>query len=177
MKKLNKDLEYGEMNPASQGFTLIEILVGLTIIGMLFSFGFVSYRDFTRRQTLSSFVKQVQGDFRLAQANALAGIKPNSSACDSTYILDNYGVEVLSSTEYQIIAQCSKVGVSTTITTKDVEIPTGITISTPSINPIKFKVLGQGNNIPSGETVVITLTQLGTSNTQTVTISAGGEIK
>lgn len=162
---------------SSKGFTLIEILVGLTIVGMLFSFGFVSYRDFTRRQTLGSFSKQLQGDIRLAQANALSGVKPQVAACDSTYVLDNYSFHIISSTEYELVAVCSKVGFTSSITTKDVELPAGITISIPAINPITFKVLGQGNNIQSGQTVVYTLTQLGTANTHTVTVSAGGEVK
>ena len=45
-----------------KGYTLIEILVGLAIIGLLFSFGFVSFRDYSRRQTLAGAVKEVQGD-------------------------------------------------------------------------------------------------------------------
>jgi len=144
---------------------------------MLFSFGFVSYRDFTRRQTLGSFAKQLQGDIRLAQANALSGIKPQVASCDSTYILDNYSFNILSATEYELVAVCSKVGFASSITTKSVELPIGITISTPAINPVTFKVLGQGNNIPSGQTVVYTLTQLGTANTHTMTVSSGGEVK
>lgn len=161
----------------SFGFTLIELLVGLTIIGSLFGYGFVSYRDFTRRQTLSSLGKQIQGDIRLAQANAISGFKPTVGACDSTYVLDNYSFNVLSPTEYEVFATCSKVGSQSTIQTKDVELPAGITIAPTSVNPITFKVLGQGNNIQSGSSATIVLTQAGTNTTYTVTITSGGEVK
>lgn len=161
----------------AKGFTLIELLVGLTIIGSLFGYGFVSYRDFTRRQALSSLGKQIQGDIRLAQANAISGFKPTVGACDSTYVLDNYSFNVLSATEYEIFATCSKVGSQSTIQTKDVELPAGITVTSPSVNPITFKVLGQGNNIQSGESVPIVLTQAGTNATYTITVTSGGEVK
>ena len=52
------------------GYTLIEILVALTIIGLLFSFGYVSFRDYSRRQAVSDAVKTMQGDLRLAEGDA-----------------------------------------------------------------------------------------------------------
>ena len=41
----------------------------------------------------------------------------------------------------------------------------------------KIKVLGQGTNIASGGSAVVTLTQTGVSSPITITITAGGEIK
>ena len=66
-----------DLKPKKSGFTLIEILVSMTIIGFLFSFGYASFRDFSRRQALAGVVKQVQGDLRLAQQKALSGEKPS----------------------------------------------------------------------------------------------------
>ena len=67
---------------SNSAYTLIEILVGLTIVGLLFGFGFVSFRDFSRRQTLAGSAKKVQGDLRLTQESALSGKKPSDFDCN-----------------------------------------------------------------------------------------------
>ena len=54
------------------GYTLIEILVGLTIIGIIFGVGFASFREFSRRQSLAGGVKTLVGDLRLAQEQAIS---------------------------------------------------------------------------------------------------------
>jgi prepilin-type N-terminal cleavage/methylation domain-containing protein len=150
------------------GYTLIEILVVLTIIGLLFNFGYVSFRDFSRRQAVAGAAKTIQGDLRLAQENATSGQKP--SGCNTT--LDSYGFNVQSSSRYTIEANCA----ATPPIVKDVTLASGIAISNPSPNPLQFKILGQGTNI--GDTDwTLTLTQAGTGNTATVTVTSGGEIK
>ncbi len=180
INKQRNNIGFRLMNPTSvreRAFTLIELLVGITIVSTLFGYGFVSYRDFTRRQALSSFSKQVQGDVRLTQTNALSGIKPQVSACDNTYVLDHYGFRVVSSDQYDVFAKCSKVGVQTEVVTKSVTLPEGITLTIPSVNPITFKVLGEGNNIESGQTVEIRATQTGTNATFSVYVTSGGEVR
>ena len=157
------------------GYTLIEILVGLTIIGLLFGFGYVSFRDFSRRQALTGTAKTIQGDLRLAQEFALAGQKPDDSLCDSPNTLDTYGFNVYSASQYKIEAYCT--GGVLGIVYKEVNLSPDISLSTPSINPIKFKVLGTGTNIPAGQVITITLTQSGTNTQASVVVGSGGEIK
>ncbi len=175
---------YTLMNPTSEskakGYTLIEILVGLTIIGILFSFGFASFRDFSRREALSGTSKKIQGDLRLVQSMALSGQKPtedylgqSTNTCSSANRLDGYIFKVYSSTEYKIEASCG----SSTVVIKDVVFAGDVSISTPSPNPLLFKVLGEGTNIPAGEDASLVLTQTGTDSVATITISAAGEIK
>lgn len=163
-----------KMSLKKNGYTLIEILVGLTIIGLLFSFGFVSFRDFSRRQALKGVSSSLQGDLRLAQSYAIAGQKPDSVLCDSPDTLSGYYLRIVSSSEYRIEANCS----GGTVIIKTHDLPDGVIISTPNPNPILFKILGQGTNILSNQDpVIITLTQSGTNTTTTVTITGGGEIK
>ena len=157
------------MNWKKNGYTLIEILVALTIIGLIFSFGYVSFRDFSRRQAVIGVAKTIQGDLRLTQGNAMTGQKP--TGCNTT--LDTFSFRVISSSNYAVEANCG----STSISVKDVTLPAGIVISTPTPNPLKFKILGQGTNIPQGGSAVITLTQTSTNNSATVTVTSGGEIK
>ncbi len=154
------------------GYTLIEILVALTVLGLLFGFGFVSFRDFSRRQALQGAVQSVQGDLRLAQGDALSGEKPSACSAD----LNGYSFQVVSASEYKLLANC---GVSP-ILVKDVVLPSGIIISTPTVNPIMFKTLGQGTNIPASNvpaSTTITLTQQNTTNSATVTVTIGGQIQ
>jgi prepilin-type N-terminal cleavage/methylation domain-containing protein len=160
----------------TSAYTLIEILVGLSILGILFGFGFISFRSFSLRQQLAGTAKQMQGDLRLAQSFALAGEKPappNDAACNDPNILDSYSFNVYSANGYRIEANCG----ASAVVYKDVSIRSDLSITAPSPNPIKFKVLGQGTNIASGGTATITVTQSGTGTVATITISSVGEIK
>jgi prepilin-type N-terminal cleavage/methylation domain-containing protein len=165
--KKNSNLKF------SSGYTLIEILVGLTIIGLIFSFGFVNFREFSRRQEVISIARSLKGDLRLAQEQALAGKKPEGAECGGTNTLSGYHFEVTSATNYVIEAECS----NQTRETKNVTIPSDLSLSVPSTNPIIFKVLGQGTNILAGTEVSITITQTGTNNSTAIIVTSGGEIK
>ncbi|KKR39915.1 MAG: Pilin assembly protein [Candidatus Woesebacteria bacterium GW2011_GWB1_40_101] len=121
-----------------RGYTLIELLVAITILGIIFGAGYISFRDFSRRQALTAAVRTVSGDVRLTQEMALSGKKP------------------------------VKVGVP---------LPIGVTMAAQPSSSIYFKVLGQGTNILEGSPEVVTLTQVNSGQTQTVTVTSGGEIK
>lgn len=161
-----------EKTRSANAFTLIELLIGLTIVGLIFSFGFANFRDFSRRQALLGEMRKVTGDLRLAQEKSLSGDKPTDISCAAPYVLNGYNFYVTSSTSYKIQADCS----GGTVDVKSVDLVTGVTISTPSPNPIVFKALGQGTNIAPGGTT-LTLTQDETSATQTINVTSTGEIK
>lgn len=150
------------------GYTLIEILVGITIIGILFGIGYVSFREFSRRQAVAGAAKQIRGDLRLAQEQALAGKKPEGCASKQ---LDSYSFSVSLPRSYTVQASCA------TDPSKSVTLSSDLTIVAPSPNPITFKALGQGTNISQSGTATLTLTQAGTNNRVDITVTAGGEIK
>ncbi|KKT66212.1 MAG: Methylation site containing protein [Candidatus Woesebacteria bacterium GW2011_GWC2_45_9] len=152
-------------------YTLIEILVALTIVGLIFGIGYVNFRDFARRQALAGTARSVMGDSRLAQGQALAGKKPASVFCDPPNRLNGYNFRVNSTSSYQIEAACS----GGNVVTKSATLPADISISTPFPNPILFKILGEGTNLSADATII--LTQTGTSNTRSITVTQGGEIK
>ena len=155
------------------GYTLIEILVVITIMTTLFSFGYANFRDFSRRQTLQGAVKQVQGSLRKAQQSALSGVKPDDPKCNNPQTLNGYGFKIESSlSQYSVFADCS--GGNAQIGSL-VDLPSGITASTP-LNPIIFKVLGSGTNIVGGDNV-ITFTQTVGGKTSTISVGPGGDIK
>lgn len=157
----------------NSGYTLIELLVGLSIIGLIFSFGFVNFRDFSRRQALDSASRDVRGQLRFTQERALSGQKPDDASCNSPNRLQGYNFSIVTNSNYVVEALCS--GGSVQI--RDIALVENITISIPSTNPILFKVIGQGNNIPIGTSVVITITQIESGDTRDITISASGEIQ
>jgi len=155
-----------------KGYTLIEILVGLTIVALIFAIGYVNFRDFSRRQALVGYARTIKGDLRVAQESALAGKKPADIFCDPPSVLNSYYFNVVSASNYQITASCS----GGNVIVKDVTLPSDVAISI-STNPVLFKILGEGTNVPSATPTTITLTQAGTGNTRVITITSGGEIK
>jgi prepilin-type N-terminal cleavage/methylation domain-containing protein len=169
--KIQKDFTLRNGN--SRGFTLIEVLVGLTIIGLLFGFGYVSFRDFARRQSLAGAAKSLVSDIRLAQTNALSGFKPDHVNCDTPNTLEAWRVGFTSTTQYRLVAVCSG-GI---VVAKTVDSPSDVVMTLPAVNPIIFKVLGQGNNIPLGSQASIVLTQVGTGSVQTIVIGSGGQVR
>lgn len=161
-----------------QAYTLIEILVGITIISVLFAIGYVNFRDFSRRQVIAGAGKLLQGDLRLAQQLALSGQKPQDTKCtDPGNYLIGYKFS-MSLNEYKVIASCSGGDVTNPAKiAKDVVLPTGITEIVAPAGDIMFKVLGQGTDITPGGQKVITLKQANTTNEFKVTVGSGGEIQ
>lgn len=65
------------------GFTTLELLVVLVIMGISLGIAISAYNDFNRRQIVTQAAKKVKNYLRLAQSKALAGEKDcNSSYCD-----------------------------------------------------------------------------------------------
>jgi len=157
-----------------KGYTLIEILVGLSILSLLFAIGYASYREFSRRQILIGTARTIRGDLRLAQELSLSGKKPGGCS-----VLDGYNFLVVPPTGYEIRALC---GVTTYLEKGGSLVGQGVTLSnlspdlTPS-NTITFKTLGEGTNIPAGTSTTLTITQTTTGTTTDVVVTSGGEIK
>lgn len=171
-RKIHKALWKKTQKDSLKGYTFIEVLVGLVIITLIFAFGYAGFREFARRQTIISAVRSLKGELRLAQEQALAGKKPDDVNCNAPNTLQGYYFRVTSSTSYKIEALCS----GGTVDVKEKEVISPLTISTPSPNPILFKVVGQGTNIPSGDaTITITLPASGQSSD--ITVSSAGEIQ
>lgn len=154
------------------GYTFIEVLVGITIVTLIFSFGYVGFREFARRQVITSAVRELKGELRLAQEQAFAGKKPNDPSCNSPNTLQGYYFRVTSPTTYAIEAYCT----GGTVELKQEEISSTLELSTPTPNPILFRVLGEGTNITSVN-AVLTITLTASGDSQNITISQTGEIQ
>lgn len=130
-------------------FTLIEILVGMTIAGLLFGVGYASYREFARRQVLNTAFDRVKSGLSLAQQSALSGEKPGGCARLIGYKVD------LSSSSFTVSANCT----NSDYQVRQVSLPEGITFSGAS--SILYKVLAQGTDLASDANVVFTQTVTG----------------
>jgi prepilin-type N-terminal cleavage/methylation domain-containing protein len=157
----------------NKGYTLIEILIVMAILGILFVVGYGGFRDFSRREQVNGAMLTLIADLRQAQAQNLAGKKP--FGC--TGVLKGYSVTVINSTSYKVTANCVNNGIANDVDIKTVNLPVNITINTPTPNPIFFKAVGQGTNIPSGNFATLFLTQAVTQNSRNVAISSSGELR
>lgn len=166
LKSLLKKNNYPLFN---YGYTLIEILIGIVILSILFSIGFAGFRDFSRRQSLEVLARKIKGDLALAREKAISGEKPTDEVC---LTLSGYNFLVETNSNYVLQAVCSGVPVEI----KNVEIGSNLVISVPSPNPIVFKVLSKGTNIPPTPAEII-ITQTESQKSFTVTVTQAGEIK
>lgn len=155
-----------------KGYTLIEVLVSLTIVGLIFSFGFANFRDFSRRQHLTSVGRSLQADLRLIQEKAFSGVKPDDLKCIGSNTLESYSFDLTSDAGYDLVAVCS----GGNVIVKSQILPSDVSL-TATIEPISFKVLGHGTNLAQGSQAEIILTQEETANTLSVIVTSGGEVK
>jgi prepilin-type N-terminal cleavage/methylation domain-containing protein len=163
----------------STGFTIVEVLVVISIMGLIMGVGAVRLRDFQRKQELVSAKRLLLTDVRSAQSDAASGRKP--ADCSSNETLLGYGFRVQNTStlsSYQIFARCETgAGTHKDIPVKDVTLPDAISITAPPplSNPVLFKPVQEGTNF-SGS-ISITISRDGLTNTESLYISASGEIR
>lgn len=159
------------MKKTSFGFTLVEVLVTLTIMGVIFGLGIANYGKFNQSRQLDKATQDLITNLRVAQSRANNGenncTDPGLSTCSSPCVLDGYRFS-LASDRYTYYAECEK-GDKKGLTTVIV-LTNGITVGS---NSFLFKVLGLGTD--TGE-VSVTLQMNGDTSTKTVKISPSGNI-
>ncbi len=144
------------------GFTLIELIIAMSIMGLLVGAGAVSYRDFNRRQLLRSAALNVKNTFRDIQSKAINGQKPVGVIC--TTLL---GYEVsFTAQSVQWRAQCSN-GFGPT---ESYILPSRITV-VQQPPPVVFQVLDRGIS------QVTTVALGGFDKVYEMTITQTGEIQ
>lgn len=159
----------------SKGYTLIELLAGISIMGIVFAAGLVGYREFSRRQELDGVVKKLRSAVQETQQLALNGEKPDNVFCNEPNRLIDYRINLTLPASYTISANCTGglVEISNVVLTESDD----IVLTRPTPNPIAFKVLGGGTNLVSGGTATVTLSQLSTGSTLNLIVDYSGNIK
>lgn len=151
----------------TKGYTLIELLVVITISIIVFSIGFVGYREFSRRQDLAGVKKNLMADLRLIQQLSLTGQKPSGVTCTT---LNGHTFTITSTTSYQLVSNCTE---GNTVI-KTVSFTNGVTLAATTAST-QFKILGQGTSLSASNT--ITLTNSYSGNTSTVVVGTGGGVQ
>lgn len=153
------------------GFTLLELLVVISIMLTLFSVGFANFRGFQERQNLKIARDQFKSDLRYTQQQALAGIKPPDCETLMGYkLVYNGGPE--NSLSYYIAAECTN---NSDINVKSINLSAkhpSIRMST--FSHVYFNILGRGVKTD----LTVTLSDISTTPpaVASIAITKGGEI-
>lgn len=148
-----------------KAFTLIELLIVVSIMALLFSAGVASFRSFSRGRKLAAVKEQVLSDLRFAQELSLSGTKPAGCTGD----LIGYQFSRFDQDTYKIIASCTT---GSPVERKMVDLDTGFTLG--HFSPLTFEVLGNG--VIEGD-VNITITQTNTGLSESILVTSSGEIR
>lgn len=91
----------------SAGFTLIELMVVLSVTAILGTFGIVGFTTYNDIQTLQSAASDVASVLNLAKSRAQSQVK-FSALCSTSGKLDGYKVEILAPKNYNLYLRCSE---------------------------------------------------------------------
>lgn len=149
--------------PHQLGFTLIELMVAVTIMVLLFGSGIVSYLRFNDNQTVITTGQQIQLMLRTAQKKARVGDKP--AGCGTLQ-----GYQLSGSTVPYAVMQLDAVCDSGTLIHSDqYTMPNKVTLQQSLATT--FKVLTGGTDQPG---TIVVVGSNGT--TYTFAVGAGGDI-
>lgn len=88
-----------------QGFTIVELLIAVTLAGILTSAGIAAYRGLGEKQKVKQAGMTMVTNLKNIQQKALASEKPEE--CDDPDELEGYRVSYVDSDTYEIRAICS----------------------------------------------------------------------
>lgn len=119
-----------------KGFTLIELVLVIAIVGILAGLGIPSYGSFKKNQELEQAAATLENNLRFAQSQASSGVKP--SGCGINDELVGWYAKVQAN-RYDVYFRC---GLSSTLN-KSVILPTAITASQSLSADIVFQPIGK----------------------------------
>lgn len=158
------------MSSARRGFTLIEFLVVIAIMGIVGAFTLANYRSFGEDRNLKNAALDVQSFLRFAQSNATSGSK-----CQNQGTL-SWIVAFTNNTTLDLKCQNSS-GTSSGL--KPLSLPAGITYITTTgtctSTSVTFAPLSGTMTTTCGLNVTVTLTDK-KNNKKQVIIDQGGRI-
>lgn len=149
----------------NRGFTLLELIIVMTIGTVLLSMGIASFNNYNNLQKVKQAALTLRNNLRLAQTYAISAEKP--AGCASP--LDGYLVSFPTNDSYTIRPQCNGAAGNPVVT---YAIPDPLTFSAYPAS-ILFRVLTAGTNLAGATPITIS----GFGSTATVTVYPSGDIK
>jgi len=163
----NWKLETGSWK-LNNGFTFIELIVSVLILGIVVSLGVASYTSFNINQTLNQAAEQLKSGLRLAQSKSFEGVKPDEDCAH----LDGWRVN-LDGISYDIWPVCDGVEMIESDMSQSFNFPTGVSGPTEEL---LFLPLSRSIDIDNQLELVL-VWEANETKTKTVTVFPGGEIR
>lgn len=146
------------------GFTLIEMMVVITISGILVAGGLAAYKGISEKENLKQAGLTMESNLKLAARRAQAGDKPEN--CGGS--LTSFSVSAVGgdNTKYQIQALCSSASAAA------VEYVLGDGVEFQQVLPTPIEFLPLRNGVIGGQTITLTTTS-GAFSYQVIVESSG----
>lgn len=156
------------------GFSIIEIVIVIAIVGLLVGVGVPAAREFNRRQTANNFHNEMIADIRNLQTSVASGER---SGCTGNFLGGEISFIQTAGrvSAYSLQKVCS--GGTTVVLNKVV--PESVTVTTNrGTNPanVRFLPLERGTDVGLGNPFIITTAPVGASYSLSLSISQTGEV-
>lgn len=150
-----------------QGFTLIEVLIVVSLIILISGFSIAKYNDFNQINKLNKEAEQLYSVLYLARQKTISGDYSNQSCLE----FNGYQIKLINSQEYQLQLLCPSAIMIATY-----NLDNNITISFTS-NPIKFSLVN-GNLDGPNDSITITVSNISFNppRQRTITVQRQGQI-
>ena len=160
------------------GFTVIELLITITIAGIVVGGAIAGFVSFSDRQEVLNAAKEVQQMMRTAQSKARVREVPTLVGSEACKTLLGYQVQYLATPTktFRIAPYCTTTNHSNGIIGASIDlqtIPTDITVAAPDF--VRFGTLESGVSFPTSVSEVLVTLSKGT-HSFTFSISASGNI-
>lgn len=168
-------------------FTLVELMISISIIAILTAAAIPSFTDFSKSQTLTQNFKTLKSDLRIAQSRSISGatVAGAAKAWGIYFVVGDNRYTIFACAPATTLAEYSRYlhGNSSCSDVKNVNLGSQVKILSlvPNIVSILNVVFDAQNgaayaNTQSGKTITIRLSYTDGSSPLPVTITAGGGI-
>jgi prepilin-type N-terminal cleavage/methylation domain-containing protein len=159
-----------------RGFSLLEIVIALTILAAMIALAVPGYKALTRRGQVNQQMRYLMDDLAFARSQAGSGyvMQPSQARVRSA------GVRILSTTSYEVIATDSPTGSSPTNTDILKVVVFNNTSNVQFTNPTTFPtdiMFKSNGTLASGSPALTVLKDATTNNSKTLTIALTGVVR
>lgn len=145
------------------GFTLVELLVTISIMTILFGIGISRYLDFNQSRRVKEAAQTLRADLRYARDRALAGEKvPGCTTLIGWYV-------VIYPHSYVFGCRCA----NGDYPSKTISMPGEVTLAATPITSFVFRPLGLGADFGTATQAVIDVSWSGSTYLESVRVTSG----